>query len=66
MDAHPYGGGGNAVVDTCLRCNVIWLDAEELSIIGRYVPYVPRREPPTLLERSIAAEETETNLLEIW
>jgi hypothetical protein len=49
METHAYGGGGNAVVDTCSRCDFIWLDAGELAIIGRYVPHVPRREPPLIL-----------------
>jgi Zn-finger nucleic acid-binding protein len=36
MEAHPYFGGGNAVVDTCEGCQLIWLDAGELNLIGRY------------------------------
>ena len=40
MDTHPYFGGGNAVVDTCEGCGLIWLDAGELAIIERYVPHV--------------------------
>jgi Zn-finger nucleic acid-binding protein len=40
MDTHPYGGGGNAVVDTCHRCRLIWLDAQELETIARYRPAV--------------------------
>jgi Zn-finger nucleic acid-binding protein len=39
MDAHPYSGGGNAVVDTCEACALIWLDADELAVIERYVPH---------------------------
>ncbi len=35
MDAHPFSGGGNAVVDTCEACNLIWLDADELAVIER-------------------------------
>jgi Zn-finger nucleic acid-binding protein len=33
MDVHPYGGGGNVVVDSCEPCNVLWLDRGELSRI---------------------------------
>jgi Zn-finger nucleic acid-binding protein len=44
MDTHPYYGGGNAVVDTCEDCGLIWLDAGELAIIERYVPHVPQIE----------------------
>jgi Zn-finger nucleic acid-binding protein len=54
METHPYGGGGNAVVDTCPRCDTIWLDAEELTVISRYVPHVPRREP---ISASVCMEE---------
>jgi Zn-finger nucleic acid-binding protein len=45
MTAHPYFGGGNAVVDTCDRCGLIWLDAGELAVIERYIPYVHKIEP---------------------
>ena len=45
MEAHPYFGGGNAVVDTCDRCNLIWLDAGELAVIERYVPHQHHIEP---------------------
>lgn len=45
MESHPYFGGGNAVVDTCERCHLIWLDAGELAIIERYIPHVHQIEP---------------------
>jgi Zn-finger nucleic acid-binding protein len=45
METHPYGGGGNAVVDTCDRCGLIWLDAGELAVIESYVPYQHTIEP---------------------
>jgi Zn-finger nucleic acid-binding protein len=45
MNAHPYFGGGNAVVDTCDCCGLIWLDAGELAVIERYIPYVHKIEP---------------------
>jgi Zn-finger nucleic acid-binding protein len=51
MDAHPYHAGGNAVIDTCDRCRVVWLDAGELTILGKYqgrsgpVPVPAEREP---------------------
>ena len=38
MDTHAYGGGGNAVIDTCGHCRLVWLDAGELSVLGSYVP----------------------------
>ncbi len=36
MDNHPYHAGGNAVIDTCSACRLVWLDAEELAVIVRY------------------------------
>lgn len=45
MAAHPYFGGGNAVVDTCEHCGWIWLDAGELAIIERYIPHVRQVDP---------------------
>ena len=36
MDSHPYGGGGNVVIDTCVRCQLIWFDAGELHILARH------------------------------
>lgn len=30
METYPYGGPGNIVVDSCARCQVIWLDTGEL------------------------------------
>jgi Zn-finger nucleic acid-binding protein len=39
MDAHPYYGGGYAVIDTCESCGQVWLDAGELALIGNYVPH---------------------------
>ena len=49
MDAHPFSGGGNAVVDACESCNLIWLDAGELAIIERYVPHAHHIEAPLTL-----------------
>ena len=34
MDVHPYYGPGNVVIDSCQRCDVIWLDSGELAQIG--------------------------------
>ena len=38
VDTHVYGGGGNAVIDSCVRCRLVWLDAGELTMLGSYVP----------------------------
>lgn len=36
MDTHPYHAGGNAVIDTCHRCRLVWLDAGEITVLGKY------------------------------
>ena len=33
MDVHPYLGPGNVVIDSCVRCDLIWLDRRELNQI---------------------------------
>ncbi len=33
MDVHPYLGPGNAVIDSCGTCALIWLDQGELKAI---------------------------------
>ncbi|HEX6975282.1 MAG TPA: zf-TFIIB domain-containing protein [Vicinamibacterales bacterium] len=33
MDVHPYYGPGNVVIDTCSRCNLVWVDGGELQQI---------------------------------
>ena len=38
METYPYAGGGNAVVDACDDCQLIWLDAGELEVITNYLP----------------------------
>jgi Zn-finger nucleic acid-binding protein len=63
MATHAYGGGGNAVVDTCAPCDLIWLDAGELAIIGHYTPHIPRRDPPTPLVREA---EPQIDLLDLF
>jgi Zn-finger nucleic acid-binding protein/DNA-directed RNA polymerase subunit RPC12/RpoP len=34
MDVHPYGGPGNIVIDSCSRCDLLWLDHGELKQVG--------------------------------
>lgn len=34
MDVHPYYGPGNIVIDSCSRCNLVWLDHGELKQIS--------------------------------
>jgi Zn-finger nucleic acid-binding protein len=33
MDVHPYYGPGNVVIDSCVACDLIWLDFGELKQI---------------------------------
>lgn len=33
MDVHPYSGPGNAIIDACRSCQMVWLDHQELSQI---------------------------------
>ncbi|QDT39031.1 zf-TFIIB domain-containing protein [Stratiformator vulcanicus] len=35
MEVHPYHGPGNAVIDSCGRCDLVWLDSGEVSAIER-------------------------------
>ena len=35
MDVHPYYGPGNVVIDSCIRCHLIWLDHGEIAAIER-------------------------------
>lgn len=33
MQVHPYYGPGNVVIDSCLPCRVVWVDAGEMTRI---------------------------------
>lgn len=33
MEVHPYYGPGNAIIDACDECALIWLDHGELTVI---------------------------------
>jgi Zn-finger nucleic acid-binding protein len=35
MDAYPYGGAGNIIIQGCRQCELIWLDFGELTRIVR-------------------------------
>ncbi len=35
MEAHPYYGPGNVVIDSCAECGNVWLDHGELSSVER-------------------------------
>jgi Zn-finger nucleic acid-binding protein len=34
MEVHPYYGPGNVIIDTCGKCDLVWLDFGELKQIG--------------------------------
>lgn len=53
MEAHPYYGPGNVVIDSCERCSYVWLDHGELTRLeqasgGRAVPT-----PPVYIDKSL-------------
>jgi Zn-finger nucleic acid-binding protein len=35
METHPYYGPGNAVIDTCGQCKLIWFDRGEIAVLER-------------------------------
>jgi Zn-finger nucleic acid-binding protein len=35
MEAHPYYGPGNVMIDSCAECGYVWLDHGELSSVER-------------------------------
>jgi Zn-finger nucleic acid-binding protein len=43
-ETHTYGAGGPAVIDSCSRCRLVWLDAGELTVLQEY-PARPRPAP---------------------
>jgi Zn-finger nucleic acid-binding protein len=51
METHPYHGGGNAVIDTCMGCHLIWFDAGELGAIVQAPERRARAAEPTLFSR---------------
>jgi Zn-finger nucleic acid-binding protein len=62
MDVHPYYGPGNIIIDTCRKCDLVWLDFGELQQItdapgddrGR-TPRVAERRPEP--DASLASED---------
>lgn len=35
MEVHPYYGPGSVVIDSCVRCRMVWLDYGEVAAIER-------------------------------
>ncbi len=35
LETHAYGGPGNSVIDTCIRCGLVWFDEGELDNLVR-------------------------------
>lgn len=53
METHPFSGGGNAVVDTCLGCWLIWLDAGEIATLAAAAASKAQLPIPTALESTL-------------
>jgi hypothetical protein len=34
MDTHPYYGPGSFVIDSCVPCDVVWLDYGEIELVA--------------------------------
>lgn len=56
MNTHAYGGPGNIVIDTCDRCQVVWLDYGELS---RAIDAPGRDRGAAILRQEMAPESVE-------
>jgi Zn-finger nucleic acid-binding protein len=48
MNAYPYGGPGNIIIQGCEECRLIWLDFGELSTIIRAYGEMYSRSPDEL------------------
>ena len=35
MEVHPYYGPGQQIIDSCVRCGLVWIDSGELTAIER-------------------------------
>ena len=71
MDTHPYYGGGNAVIDTCPRCQLVWLDAGELTVLGQYQSRsgtirVPQDRDPEPESKTISEPRPEPLILSLF
>lgn len=33
MEVHPYYGPGNQIIDSCVRCGLVWIDSGEITSI---------------------------------
>lgn len=49
LDAHFYAGPGNAVIDSCENCSLIWLDRGVLMRIA-HAPDAPVQSEPSFSE----------------
>ena len=53
METHPFSGGGNAAVDTCLGCWLIWLDSGEIAALAAAAASKAQIPAPTELEPTL-------------
>jgi Zn-finger nucleic acid-binding protein len=60
MDAHFYGGPGNAVIDSCEECSLIWMDRGVLMRIA-HAPDAPQQSEPSFSEDSGPQPEQDWN-----
>jgi Zn-finger nucleic acid-binding protein len=61
MDTHAYEGGGNIVIDMCVRCGVIWFDYGEIKRVISSPEIGINRQEREFIDHM--QTETETNLL---
>ncbi len=46
MEVHPYYGAGRAIIDSCMACQLVWIDKGELTGLERS----PGRRSPSVME----------------
>jgi Zn-finger nucleic acid-binding protein len=49
MEVHPYYGPGNVIIDTCAKCDLVWLDFGELTQIADAPGQDRGRVPPSIV-----------------
>ncbi len=70
MEVHPYHGPGNAVIDSCAACHLLWLDHGELAVIerapGQRKPAASSYQPSLRPIAAQAPEDTTIDLLDLF
>jgi Zn-finger nucleic acid-binding protein len=73
MEVHPYYGPGNAVIDSCRHCKLVWFNEKELEQIIRApgLRLAPVRKPLSMpevnqrRERDSASDLMDLNLVDV-